>query len=380
MAAGIFGVIGFIIFSHLTAFAVLLGMNLNSPDQLSFGWVLLPALLGCGLLLIVGFALAIRSCVRSNGLGMLQFFAISVIAAPVGVTALLMLLRTQETILVSWVVVFVPVIIAGGIATLISFCICVAGCRSAPKPKHRVTTTGSIQGETEPLLPRSTVVNIYDLDRLKLAALSGGLLKTFVGLLESKLFGRALASITWGMVGLNEMRAIPLDHAPPTIYPEYPVASPTESGSSLEEDIAAISEMLLSNTSATELTRSRSIAQIASALRSNRITAVQLAQTVLKSITDSERHRLAAFSQVNESDVMRQAQDSDERIRKGSARGILEGIPVGVKEELDVTGYKTTLGTSFLRDTASTDATIVSRLRLAGAVIIGMYIRFFIIS
>ncbi len=50
--------------------------------------------------------------------------------------------------------------------------------------------------------------------------------------------------------------------------------------------------------------------------------------------------------------------------------GPLDGVPVAVKEEMDVIGYPTTLGTAFLgSEVAATDALAIARLRAAGNLI-----------
>jgi aspartyl-tRNA(Asn)/glutamyl-tRNA(Gln) amidotransferase subunit A len=50
----------------------------------------------------------------------------------------------------------------------------------------------------------------------------------------------------------------------------------------------------------------------------------------------------------------------------------LDGQPIGVKDNIDVAGYPATAGARFLKDNiASQDATVVRRLRAAGAVIVG---------
>jgi Asp-tRNA(Asn)/Glu-tRNA(Gln) amidotransferase A subunit family amidase len=52
--------------------------------------------------------------------------------------------------------------------------------------------------------------------------------------------------------------------------------------------------------------------------------------------------------------------------------GPLDGVPIAVKDELDQVPYATTAGTRFLgREPASSDATVVARLRSAGALLVG---------
>lgn len=66
------------------------------------------------------------------------------------------------------------------------------------------------------------------------------------------------------------------------------------------------------------------------------------------------------------------ARDSAERIRRGEPRGALEGVVIAIKEEVDVAGLPTRVGTGWLPNTpASKDSVAVARLRGAGAVILG---------
>lgn len=66
------------------------------------------------------------------------------------------------------------------------------------------------------------------------------------------------------------------------------------------------------------------------------------------------------------------ADASTERWKRGAPLGPLDGVPVTIKEQSDVVGLPTMLGTSYLSSTpATTDATVVARLRAAGAVILG---------
>jgi amidase len=66
-----------------------------------------------------------------------------------------------------------------------------------------------------------------------------------------------------------------------------------------------------------------------------------------------------------------QAAASDERRARGGARGPLDGIPVLVKDNVQVAGMPTTAGSPALLDAQPPDAFIVDRLRAAGAVILG---------
>ncbi len=66
------------------------------------------------------------------------------------------------------------------------------------------------------------------------------------------------------------------------------------------------------------------------------------------------------------------ARESAARLARGEARSALEGVPVAVKEEVDVEGFPTRQGSGWRPNTpAARDAIVVARLREAGAVVIG---------
>ena len=67
-----------------------------------------------------------------------------------------------------------------------------------------------------------------------------------------------------------------------------------------------------------------------------------------------------------------QARSRDEDAASGRALGPLHGVPVGIKDIIDVAGLPTTAGAApFAHTSPTTDARLVARLRAAGAVIIG---------
>jgi Asp-tRNA(Asn)/Glu-tRNA(Gln) amidotransferase A subunit family amidase len=72
----------------------------------------------------------------------------------------------------------------------------------------------------------------------------------------------------------------------------------------------------------------------------------------------------------DEANALAAADESARRYTRGEPRP-LEGVVVVVKEELDIAGLPTGLGTRFLTTPASRDATAVARLRAAGAIVIG---------
>ncbi|MER3546571.1 MAG: amidase, partial [Rhodanobacteraceae bacterium] len=81
--------------------------------------------------------------------------------------------------------------------------------------------------------------------------------------------------------------------------------------------------------------------------------------------------QLHAFLDVRPALVREQAKAAERRRREGPV-GRLDGIPIAVKDNLDVAGYPTTAGLASRKgNIAQHDAHVVSRLRAAGAVLIG---------
>ena len=66
------------------------------------------------------------------------------------------------------------------------------------------------------------------------------------------------------------------------------------------------------------------------------------------------------------------ARRAEREIAGGGYRGALHGVPIGLKDIVDAAGIRTTAGSLALREhVPASDATVVSKLRDAGAVVIG---------
>ena len=81
---------------------------------------------------------------------------------------------------------------------------------------------------------------------------------------------------------------------------------------------------------------------------------------------------LRAFIRVLREEALAAARASDKRRRDGAWKGALDGIPIGIKDNIDVAGVPATGGIAHYRDkVARDDAFVIRRLRDAGAVILG---------
>ena len=79
-----------------------------------------------------------------------------------------------------------------------------------------------------------------------------------------------------------------------------------------------------------------------------------------------------AFISVLSDTALAEAQHADEEFAGGGGKGLLAGVPVSVKDCIDVAGVRCTNGSLFFKDyVPERDALIIQRLRRAGAVIVG---------
>ncbi|HWG01069.1 MAG TPA: amidase [Trebonia sp.] len=114
---------------------------------------------------------------------------------------------------------------------------------------------------------------------------------------------------------------------------------------------------------------SSSVADLRQAMSAGGLTSSALTKHYLDRIAELNPvlHAVIAVSP----DALAQAAASDAAWAAGRPRGLLEGIPVLVKDNVQVAGGPTTAGSSALLAARSPDAFIVTRLRAAGAVILG---------
>ncbi|GGP82727.1 amidase [Saccharothrix coeruleofusca] len=108
---------------------------------------------------------------------------------------------------------------------------------------------------------------------------------------------------------------------------------------------------------------------LARRMASGGLTSVRLTLAYLHRIATVDR-RVRAVLAIDPS-ALRQAAESDRRRAHGRALGPLDGIPVLVKDNIDTEGLASTAGSRALRVPPTRDAALVTRLREAGAVLLG---------
>ncbi len=109
----------------------------------------------------------------------------------------------------------------------------------------------------------------------------------------------------------------------------------------------------------------------AAAVKQGAVTASALVDACLERIRARDPV-VKAWIHVDEAGARAAARAADAAVRPGAALGLVPGLPVGVKDSIDVAGLPTTAGArACAHRTRSTDATCVARLRAAGAIVLG---------
>ncbi|WP_262705316.1 MULTISPECIES: amidase [Streptomyces] len=114
-----------------------------------------------------------------------------------------------------------------------------------------------------------------------------------------------------------------------------------------------------------------SLTAAASAIRARQLSPVELADSVLQRIAQVEPH-LQAYVTVTAEHTRRAAREAERDIAAGRYRGPLHGIPMGLKDLIDVAGLATSASSRVRADhRAQADSTVAARLSAAGAVLLG---------
>ncbi len=107
-------------------------------------------------------------------------------------------------------------------------------------------------------------------------------------------------------------------------------------------------------------------------LREGRFTSVELTEAVFRQI-DRVEAQVGAYVHLARESALQQAKNADEKIAAGGAEGApLLGVPLAIKDLICTEDQPTTCASRFLDGfVAPYDATVIKRLRAAGAVLVG---------
>ena len=111
--------------------------------------------------------------------------------------------------------------------------------------------------------------------------------------------------------------------------------------------------------------------ELAGLIRSKKVSAKEAATSALERL-DAVNPAINAVVDHRPDDVLAQASAVDAAIARGEDAGVLAGVPVTIKVNIDQAGYATTNGLKMLRDTIAKDnSPVIDNFRKSGAVILG---------
>ncbi len=114
----------------------------------------------------------------------------------------------------------------------------------------------------------------------------------------------------------------------------------------------------------------RTVTQLAADLRARKVSSVELVRACLARI-EASQPALNAFVTITADQALEQAEAADRELAAGRG-GPLVGVPIGHKDLFCTAGVRTTCGSRMLENfVAPYDATVVERLKAAGAVMLG---------
>src|SRR5262249_17762991 len=114
-----------------------------------------------------------------------------------------------------------------------------------------------------------------------------------------------------------------------------------------------------------------SIIEVAELLRKRSVSPVELVRDCLARI-EKLNPSLNAFITVTADLELKQARQAEVEIQKGQSRGLLQGIPLGLKDLIDTAGIRTTAASAVFKERVpDNDAEVARRLTAAGAILLG---------
>lgn len=106
-------------------------------------------------------------------------------------------------------------------------------------------------------------------------------------------------------------------------------------------------------------------------IRGNDLKAVEYVSVLIQRIKDID-HKINSFVSTSFEKAIEKAEIVDKKIQSGENVGALAGIPIGIKDNINVKGLRSTCASQMLRDYESPyNATVVTNIECEGGIVIG---------
>ena len=224
---------------------------------------------------------------------------------------------------------------------------------------------------------------VYNLKSISIPRTSGRTLKLLVSLLRTPGIRLLLIPLLLKQAGLSSLRKSKVKDYP-VMEPNHPVENKITSAAakksikefidSIEKKQQSVTDEKKLNSAKQSLFQPETAADFHRAFLEGKTTPVDVAMRLLDIVRSIEESAvpLRPFIAWEESELMQQAKASSERYERGESIGILDGVPISVKDELDLLPFPTMVGSKFYStQPPEQDATSVARLRSAGALMVG---------
>ena len=225
--------------------------------------------------------------------------------------------------------------------------------------------------------------SVYNLQSIKIPRTSGRTLKILAFLLRSPGSRSILIPVLLRQAGIQILRKCKVEDEP-ILHPFHPTENKITSSvakksiklfyDSFNKKVSSDSSAKSAGLEKKSLFNPETAFDFHQAYLEGKTTPVDVAMRLLDIIRSIEESAvpLRPYVAWEEKELIKQANASAERFSKGKPLGILDGVPVSVKDELDMLPFKTMIGTKFYSNQVpKQDATSVSRLRSAGALMVG---------
>ncbi|WP_413853563.1 amidase family protein, partial [Candidatus Ruminimicrobium bovinum] len=106
--------------------------------------------------------------------------------------------------------------------------------------------------------------------------------------------------------------------------------------------------------------------ELAEKIKSKKLSSIEVTKAFLDRIKEVNP-KVKAYISVCEDYALKQAQNSDDKIAKNENVGVLEGIPIAIKDNILIKDIKMTASSKILENyIAPYDATVITKLKDAG--------------
>ena len=103
--------------------------------------------------------------------------------------------------------------------------------------------------------------------------------------------------------------------------------------------------------------------ELAAKIKSKELSSVEVTKAFLERIKEVDP-KIKAYVSVCEDYALKQAQQSDDKIAKGENAGVLEGVPIAIKDNILIKDIRMTASSKILENyIAPYDATVITKLK-----------------